>query len=116
MLAYSVSYGWGQAGTDLAQISPILCVSVAMLVAMVADLVLPAARRGAIAAGISLVGLLAAIVAALLLYQSRGQSAYSGFATWDDFAVYFLFLFSLRGIIAILVAPPFLVRRTFLHP
>lgn len=116
MLTYSVSYGWGQAGSDLAQISPILAVSVAMLVAMVSDLLLPAGRRGAVAAGISLVGLLAAIVAALLLYQSRGHSAYSQFATGDDFAVYFHVLFALLGIMTILVTHPYLAKRNFLQP
>jgi NADH-quinone oxidoreductase subunit N len=116
MLAYSVSYGWGQAGADLAQVSPILAVSVAMLVAMVTDLLLPAGRRGAAAAGISLLGLLGAIVAALLLYQSRGHSAYSQFATGDDFAVYFHVLFALLGIMTILVTHPYLAKRNFLQP
>ena len=57
MLAASVSYTWPQAGTDLAQISPIVVVSVALLVAMVTDLLLPARLRASSAAAISLLGL-----------------------------------------------------------
>jgi NADH-quinone oxidoreductase subunit N len=114
MLAYS--YGWSQVGADLAQVSPILAVSVALLVAMVADLLLPERRRGAVAAGISLTGLFGAIVAALLLYQSRGHSAYSQFATGDDFAVYFHVFFALLGIMTILVTHPYLAKRNFLQP
>jgi NADH-quinone oxidoreductase subunit N len=116
MLAYSVSYSWSQALSDLAQISPILAVTVALLVAMVADLVLPERLRGAAAAAISLLGLVAALVAALLLYQSGGGGAYSQFATGDRFAVYFHVLFAVLGILAILVTHPYLAKRGFLQP
>ncbi len=116
MLAYSVNYGWSQAAADLAQISPIVVVSVALLVAMVVDLLLPQRLRASAAAAISLLGLVGAIVAALLLYQSRGHSAYSQFATGDDFAVYFHVLFALLGIMTILVTHPYLAKRSLLQP
>jgi NADH-quinone oxidoreductase subunit N len=116
MLASAVSYTWAQAGTDLAQISPIVVVSLALLVAMVADLLLPQPLRATAAAAISLLGLVGAIVAALLLYQSRGHDAYSQFATGDDFAVYFHVLFALLGIMTILVTHPYLAKRNLLQP
>ena len=116
MLAAAVSYSWSQALGDMAQISPVLVVSVALLVAMVLDLVLPAEVRGATAAAVSLVGLLGAIVAAFLLYPSGGHSAYSGFATGDHFAVFFHVFFAVLGILTILVTHPYLARRNFLQP
>ncbi len=116
MLAYSVSYGWSQAATDLAQISPILVISIALLVAMVTDLLLPQPLRASAAAAISLLGLVGAIGAAILLYRSRGHAAYSQFATGDDFAVYFHVLFGLLGIMTILVTHPYLAKRKLLQP
>jgi len=116
MLAAAVNYSWSQALGDMAQISPVLVVSVALLVAMILDLVLPPQVRGASAAAVSLVGLVGAIVAALLLYQSRGHGAYSKFATGDDFAVFFHVFFAVLGILTILVTHPYLARRNFLQP
>jgi len=116
LAATTVNYGWSQALSDMAQISPVLVVSVALLVAMLLDLVLPGRVRGATAAGVSLAGLIGAIVAALLLYQSRGHGAYSNFATGDDFAVYFHVFFAVLGILTILVTHPYLARRNFQQP
>lgn len=116
LAAAAVNYSWSQALGDMAQISPVLVVSTALLVAMVLDLVLPAEVRGASAASVSLVGLVGAIVAALLLYQSRGHGAYSSFATGDDFAVFFHVFFAVLGILTILVTHPYLARRNFLQP
>ena len=45
-LPYSLSYSFAQAGSDLWQVAPITAVTVALLVAMIADLVLPARREG----------------------------------------------------------------------
>jgi NADH-quinone oxidoreductase subunit N len=115
-LAYSVNYSWSNAATDLAQISPIVVISVALLVAMVTDLLLPRRLRASSAAAISLLGLVGAIGAALLLYQSGGQGAYSQFATGDHFAVYFHVLFALLGIMTILVTHPYLAKRGLLQP
>jgi NADH-quinone oxidoreductase subunit N len=116
MLAATVNYTAQQALNDMAQISPVLVVSGALLVAMVLDLVLPERLRGATAATVSLAGLVGAIIAALLLYQSRGHDAYSHFATGDDFAVYFHVFFAVLGILTILVTHPYLARRNFLQP
>jgi NADH-quinone oxidoreductase subunit N len=115
-LAYSVSYSWSQAATDLGQIAPIVVVSVALLVAMVTDLLLPQRLRATAAAAISLTGLAGAIVAAAVLYSTRGHDAYSAFATGDDFAVYFHVLFALLGIMTIAVTHPYLARRNLLRP
>ena len=116
MLAYSVNYSWSNAATDLGQISPIVVISIALLVAMVTDLLLPQRSRATAAAAISLLGLVGAIAAAVLLYQSGGQGAYSQFATGDHFAVYFHVLFALLGIMTILVTHPYLARRGLLQP
>jgi NADH-quinone oxidoreductase subunit N len=116
MLAYSVNYSWSNAATDLGQISPIVVISVALLVAMVTDLLLPQRLRATAAAAISLLGLVGAIAAAVLLYQSGGQGAYSQFATGDHFAVYFHVLFALLGIMTILVTHPYLAKRGLLQP
>ena len=116
MTAAAVNYSLSQAQADLAQVSPIVMVTVALLVAMVADLLLPERSRGRAAAAISIAGLVAAMIAALLLYHSRGHDAYSHFATGDDFAVYFHLFFALLGILTILVTHPYLARRDFLQP
>ena len=63
-----------------------------------------------------LVGRAGGLWAAFLIYQSGGQSAYSGFATGDDFAVYFHVRFALLGIMTILVTHPYLASRNFLQP
>ncbi|MDQ6918562.1 MAG: NADH-quinone oxidoreductase subunit N [Candidatus Dormibacteraeota bacterium] len=116
MLGAAVTYSWSQAGSDLGQISPIVVVSLTLLVAMVTDLLLPRILRARAAAVISLLGLVGAIAAAVLLYQSRGHDAYSHFATGDDFAVYFHVLFALLGIMTIVVTHPYLARRNLLQP
>ncbi|HLH71073.1 MAG TPA: proton-conducting transporter membrane subunit, partial [Candidatus Dormibacteraeota bacterium] len=107
-----VSYPLTQAVSDLTQIAPIACVTVTLLVAMLADLVLPRRRRGSIAAGISLVGLLAALGLAIWAwYRGDGHSAYFGFVTGDRFAVYFEMLFASLGVLTVLVAHVYVRRR-----
>ena len=115
MYAAIATPDWGQAQRDLAQVSPVIIVTLTLLVAMVADLIVPPGIRGRLAAWLSLAGLAGAIVAALLLYR-HGRSAYAGFATGDDFAVYFYVFFAVLGILTILVTHPYLGRRGFLQP
>ena len=113
-LAVTVTYTWAQAQGDLAQVSPFLVVTIALLVAIVVDLLLPAPARGLAAAAISVAGFLGAIAAALLLHAAGGHSAYYGFATGDDFAVFFDVFFAVLGILTVLVTHPYLTRRGFL--
>jgi NADH-quinone oxidoreductase subunit N len=116
ILAATVSYSWAQAQGDLAQVSPFLVVTIALLVAIVVDLLLPAAARPLAAAAISVAGFLGAIAAALLLHAAGGHPAYSGFASGDDFAVFFDVFFAVLGILTVLVTHPYLARREFLAP
>jgi NADH-quinone oxidoreductase subunit N len=112
----SVNYTFGQAGGDLWQVAPITAVTVTLLVAMLVDLVLPARRRGTAVAVVSVVGLVVALGLAVLRWsQGGGRSAYSGFATGDSFAVYFEVLFSILGILTVIVSHAYVRRRDFLE-
>ena len=111
---YSVSYSADQAWSDLQQVSPIAAVVVALLVAMVLDLVLPRRAQGPVSAAITVIGLLASLVAALLLID-RGHTAYYQFAVADNFAVFFDVLFAVLGILAVAVSHAYLARRNFLQ-
>src|SRR4029077_10829563 len=92
---------------DLAQIAPIAIVMVTLLVAMLADLILPARRRGPVVAALAVLGLTVALAAALYRWQvGGGHSAYYGFATGDSFAVFFEVLLSILGILTVLVSHP----------
>jgi NADH-quinone oxidoreductase subunit N len=116
ILGATVSYTWAQAQGDLAQVSPFLVVTIALLVAIIVDLLLPASARALAAAAISVAGFLGAIAAALLLHAAGGHAAYSGFASGDDFAVFFDVLFAVLGILTVLVTHPYLARRGFSAP
>jgi NADH-quinone oxidoreductase subunit N len=112
----AVNYTFDQAGGDLWQVAPITAVTATLLVAMVVDLVLPARRRGPAVAVVSVAGLVAALGLALLRWsQGGGHSAYSGFATGDSFAVYFEVLFSILGILTVIVSQAYVRRRDFLE-
>jgi len=111
---YNVSYSADQAWSDLQQVSPIAAVVVALLVAMVLDLVLPRRAQGPVSAAITVIGLLASLVAALLLID-RGHTAYYQFAVADNFAVFFDVLFAVLGILAVAVSHAYLARRNFLQ-
>ena len=116
ILAAAVNYSWAQAQGDLAQVSPFLVVTITLLVAIIVDLLLPAAARALAVAGIAVAGFVGAIAAALLLHAAGGHAAYSGFATGDDFAVFFDVFFAVLGILTVLVTHPYLARRGFLAP
>ncbi|HEY4025715.1 MAG TPA: NADH-quinone oxidoreductase subunit N [Candidatus Dormibacteraeota bacterium] len=112
----TVSYTFGQAGSDLWQVAPITAVTATLLVAMVVDLLLPPRRRGSAVAVISVVGLVVALALAGLRWsQGGGHSAYSGFATGDSFAIYFEVLFSVLGILTVIVSHAYVRRRDFLE-
>ncbi len=112
-----VDYSLAQAGTDLLQVAPITAVTATLLVAMVVDLMLPAPRRGPVVAVISVVGLLVALALAGVMWaRGGGHAAYSGFATGDSFALFFEMLFSVLGILTVIVSHAYVQRRDFLEP
>jgi NADH-quinone oxidoreductase subunit N len=115
-LGSSITYSPGQAASDLWQVAPIVAVTVTLLVAMLADLVVPMRRRGTVAAGISVIGLLVALaLAAIMWWQGGGHPAYSGFATGDNMAIYFEMLFGVLGILTVIVSHAYVKRRDFLE-
>jgi NADH-quinone oxidoreductase subunit N len=110
------NYSFSQAGSDLQQVAPITAVTATLLIAMVVDLVLPARSRGNVVSGLSVLGLLVALGLAILSWsQGGGHSAYSGFATGDNFALYFEMLFSVLGILTVIVSHAYVQRRDFLE-
>ena len=119
MLAATVSYSGSQALSDLTQIAPIVAVTVALLVAIVLDLVLPAGARGAASALVASLGLLVALALAAAYWfrwlPGGGKSAYSGFATGDGFALFFEALFAVLGVFTIAIARSYIARRGFLE-
>jgi NADH-quinone oxidoreductase subunit N len=109
--AATVSYSASQAGSDLYQIAPITALVVTLLVVVLVDLVLPARRRPAMAAVLSLLGFaVSGGLAAARLAAGGGGPAYAGFATGDSFALYLDLLFASLGILTVLVAHPYLIR------
>ena len=112
----NLSYSFAQAFSDLAQIGPIVAVTVTLLVAMIVDLVLPTRRRGPVVAAIALLGLAVSLIVSLIRWQQGGGgSAYYGFATGDDFALFFEVLFSVLGILTVIVSAAYVRRRDFLE-
>jgi len=112
----ALTYTFQQAGSDLRQIAPIATVTVTLLVAILVDLVLPARRRGSVVAVISVIGLLVALcLAGLLWIQGGGHSAYFGFATGDNLALFLEMLFSVLGILTVIVSNAYVRRRDFLE-
>jgi NADH-quinone oxidoreductase subunit N len=110
------TYTFSQAAADLWQVAPITAVMAALLVAMVVDLVLPPRRRGIVVAGLALLGLLVALgLAGYRAWLGDGGPAYSGFATGDSFATYFEVLFSILGILTVVVSHAYVQRRDFLE-
>jgi NADH-quinone oxidoreductase subunit N len=107
-----VSYTAGQAFSDLAQIAPIAAVAVALVVAVVVDLLLPSRLRGPVVMAIAALGLVVAFAIALARWLGGGgQSAYFGFVTGDNFALFFEMLFAVLGLMTLAVAHAYVRRR-----
>jgi NADH-quinone oxidoreductase subunit N len=107
-----VTYTAGQAFSDLAQIAPIASVAVALVVAVMADLLLPSRLRGQVVMAIAALGLVIAFGFALARWlQGGGQSAYFGFVTGDNFALFFEMLFAVLGLMTLAVAHAYVRRR-----
>jgi NADH-quinone oxidoreductase subunit N len=111
-----VSYSFSQAAGDLWQVAPITALTVTLLVAMIADLILPARPRGPVVMVLALLGFVVALgLAGLRAWLGDGASAYSGFATGDSFASYFEVLLSILGILTVIVSHAYVSRRDFLE-
>lgn len=113
LLNRTVNYSANMALQDLFQVGPIVAVTIALLLAMIADLVLPAGMRRSAAGAVTVLGLIGALVADAFLYNN-GRSAYYGFATGDNFAVYFHAFFAILGLLTVAAAHAYLRRRRFL--
>ena len=111
------NYGFPQALHDLNQIAPLVGVIAALLVAIVVDLVLPRRASGPVVAILACAGYLAALVMAIWLWDAGqpDRAAYYGFATGDDFALFFDILFAVLGILTVAVASPYLQARDWLE-
>ncbi|TMB87923.1 MAG: NADH-quinone oxidoreductase subunit N, partial [Chloroflexi bacterium] len=108
----SLDYTWGQALADLGQISPIATLTGFMMLAIVADLVLPKSRRGGVVAMFATVGFSYSLgTAAYRWLYAEGGPAYNGFATGDRFALFFEMLFAILGILTVAVSHSYLRRR-----
>ena len=110
--ASSLEYTWAQALADLGQISPIATLTGFMMLAIIADLVLPKSRRGGVVAMFAAVGFSYSLGTAAYrwLYAESGP-AYNGFATGDKFALFFEMLFAILGILTVAVSHSYLRRR-----
>ena len=114
ILAANITYTSSQALSDLAQVGPIVAVSTALLVAIILDLVLPVHLRGPVAAAVATLGYLGGGAAAIALWLlGAGHYAYSGFATGDEFAVFFDVLFAVLGILTVAISRGYLRDRAF---
>jgi NADH-quinone oxidoreductase subunit N len=111
-----LSYSWSQAGSDLGQIAPIVALTGFLLLAIIADLILPRPRRGGVVAMFAVVGFAYSLGTAVYrwLYASGGY-AYHRFATGDSFALFFEVLFASLGILTVALAHSYLRRRGLLQ-
>jgi len=110
----TITYTWSQAFADLGQIAPIATLTGFMLFAIVADLVLPLKRRGGVIAMIAVTGLAYSLgTAAYRWLYAEGGPAYSGFATGDNFALFFEMLFAILGILTVAISHSYLLKRRF---
>ena len=115
-LAADLSYSWGQALSDLGQIAPIASLTGFLLFAIVTDLALPKPRRSGVVAMVAVTGF--AYSGATAVYRwnyATGGYAYHGYATGDNFALFFEILFATLGILTVAVAHSYLQRRGMLE-
>jgi NADH-quinone oxidoreductase subunit N len=111
-----LSYSWGQAFADLGQIAPIVALTLFLLLAIVADLVLPRQRRGGVVAMVAVVGFAYSLGTAVFRWLNfPGGYAYHRFATGDQFALFFEILFASLGILTVALSHSYLRRRGLLE-
>jgi NADH-quinone oxidoreductase subunit N len=112
-----LSYSWSQALNDLGQISPIVALIGFLLLALIADLALPRRRRGDVVAMLAAVGFAYSLGTALYRWNyATGGPAYHGFATGDNFALFFEILFASLGVLTVALSHSYLRRRGLLEP
>ncbi len=109
------NYTFDRALADLSQVSPVVIVIGALLLAMVIDLILPRAASTIAVPVVAVLGLLGALAAAALLWHSgTGGTAYYGYATGDAFATFFEILFAVLGVLTVGISVPYLRARGFM--
>src|ERR671934_1371668 len=111
-----LSYSWSQAVSDLSQVAPVVALTGFMLLAIIADLLLPRPRRGGVVAMFAVVGFAYSLGTAVYrwLYATGGY-AYHRFATGDSFALFFEVLFASLGILTVALSHSYLRRRGLLQ-
>jgi NADH-quinone oxidoreductase subunit N len=111
-----LTYSWAQALSDLGQIAPIASLTIFLLFAIVTDLVLPKKRRAGAVAMVAGIGYAYSLATAFVRWNFfAGGSAYSGYATGDNFALFFEILFAILGILTVAVSHSYLKRRGMLE-
>jgi NADH-quinone oxidoreductase subunit N len=117
LLTADLNYTWSQALGDLSQIAAIATLTGFFLFAIVVDLVLPKQRRGGAVAMTAVTGFAFALATAAYrwFYGQGGASAYHGFATGDDFALFFEILFATLGILTVALSHSYLRKRGLLE-
>jgi NADH-quinone oxidoreductase subunit N len=115
--AVDLTYTWAQALGDLSQIAAIATLTGFFLFAIVVDLALPKHRRGGAVAMTAVTGFAFALATAAYrwVYGQGGASAYHGFATGDDFALFFEILFATLGILTVALSHSYLRKRGLLE-
>ncbi len=115
-LTTDLSYNWSQALADLNQIAAIATLTGFFLLAVVVDLVLPRSRRGGAVAIVAVVGFSYSLASATYRWRyAQGGPAYHGFATGDNFALFFEVLFASLGILTVALSHSYLKRRGLLE-
>jgi NADH-quinone oxidoreductase subunit N len=116
LAAATVDYGWSQALADLGQIAPIAALTGFMMLAIVTDLVLPKERRGGAVAMVAVTGLAYSLGSAAYRWLfAQGGPAYYGYATGDNFALFFEMFFATLGILTVALSHSYLQRRRMLE-
>jgi NADH-quinone oxidoreductase subunit N len=116
-LAADLTYTWTQALSDVSQIAAIATLTGFLLFAIVVDLLLPRHRRGGAVAMTAVTGFAFALGTAAYrwIYGQGGALAYHGFATGDDFALFFEILFATLGILTVALSHSYLRKRGLLE-
>ena len=110
--APDLSYSWAQALNDLGQVSAITALTGFMLLAIVAELALPKARRSEVVPMVAVTGFAYSLATAAYRWiNGVGGPAYHGYATGDSFALFFEGLFAILGILTVAISYPYLQKR-----
>ena len=112
----ALEYTWAQGLADLSQIAAIAALTGFFLFAIVVDLVLPKPRRGGAVAIVAVTGFSYSLGTAVYRWlYGQGGPAYHGFATGDNFALFFEILFASLGILTVALSHSYLRKRGLLE-